>query len=118
LAIRGGCQRVLWDGSRRDGFIPEATWLVRYRPIGRRHIEYCGTVQGLRDRHGLGAVQNLGVTPEHRGRGIGAHLLLAALEGFRWRRISRAFLEVTAQNEGAVRLYRSEEHTSEFQSRE
>lgn len=105
LANREGCHRLMWDISHRDGFIPEATWLVGYRPIGRRHIEYCGTVQGLRDRHGLGAVQNLGVTPEHRGRGIGAHLLLAALEGFRWRRISRAFLEVTAQNEGAVRLY-------------
>jgi ribosomal protein S18 acetylase RimI-like enzyme len=105
LAERGGCRRLMWDISHRDGFLPEATWLIGHRPVGRRDVEYCGTVQGIRDRFGWGSVQNLGVTPEHRGRGLGSHLLAAALAGFRRHRLERAFLEVTAQNEGALRLY-------------
>ena len=105
LGDRDGCRRLMGEISRREGFLPEATWLVGYRPSGRRQAEYCGTVQGLRDRHGLGAVQNLGIVPEHRGRGLGAHLLRAALDGFRRCELQRAFLEVTAQNECAVRLY-------------
>jgi ribosomal protein S18 acetylase RimI-like enzyme len=105
LGEREGCRRLMWEITHRDGFIPEATWLIGYRPVGRREAEYCGTVQGLRDRHGLGSVQNLGVTPEHRGRGLGTHLLAAALAGFHRHRLRRACLEVTAQNEGALRLY-------------
>jgi ribosomal protein S18 acetylase RimI-like enzyme len=62
-------------------------------------------VQGLQERTGLGAIQNLGVAPAHRGRGLGTALLLQALHGFRRAGLGRAFLEVTAQNEAAVRLY-------------
>jgi len=60
----------------------------------------------VRERSGLGAIQNLGITPPHRGRGLGRALLLQALHGFRRAGLGRAFLEVTAQNEGAIRLYR------------
>ena len=55
---------------------------------------------------GTGAIQNLGVTPPHRGRGLGRALLLQALHGFRRTSLHRAFLEVTAQNDFALRLYR------------
>jgi len=55
---------------------------------------------------GMGGIQNLGVAPLYRGRGLGSALLLQALQGFRRAGLGRAFLEVTAQNEGAVRLYR------------
>jgi ribosomal protein S18 acetylase RimI-like enzyme len=54
----------------------------------------------------LGAIQNLGVTACERGRGFGSALLLQALHGFRRAGLGLAFLEVTAQNEAAVRLYR------------
>jgi ribosomal protein S18 acetylase RimI-like enzyme len=66
----------------------------------------CGSVQGLRERSGVGAIQNLGIVPAHRGRGLGAALLLQALHGFAQAGLARALLEVTAQNEGAIRLYR------------
>jgi ribosomal protein S18 acetylase RimI-like enzyme len=105
LGDRDGCRRLMWEMSNRDNFLPSATWLIGYRPVGGRRVEYCGTVQGLRDRFGLGAVQNLGVAPEHRGRGLGVRLLHAALEGFRQHRLPRASLEVTAHNDGALRLY-------------
>ena len=56
--------------------------------------------------HKYGAIQNVGITPAHRGRGVGTALLLAALAGFQQMGLSRVYLEVTAQNDGAVRLYK------------
>jgi ribosomal protein S18 acetylase RimI-like enzyme len=63
-------------------------------------------VQGIRDGKGAGSIQNLGIVPEHRGRGLGTCLLYAALDGFRRAGLRRACLEVTAQNADAIRLYR------------
>jgi GNAT superfamily N-acetyltransferase len=99
LGNRGGCSALMNEIRRKAGFLPQATWLLR-SPLG-----YCGTVQGVRDRSGLGAIQNLGVLPSHRGRGLGQALLIQALHGFLRSGLGRAFLEVTAQNDGAVRLY-------------
>ena len=80
-----GCRRLMAEIARKPGFLPEATWLAVHLPGGWRRPEYCGTVQGVRDRHGLGAIQNLGVVPEHRRGGLGTSLLLRALAGFRRR---------------------------------
>lgn len=101
---REGCARLMQEIVRRDGFLPQATWLLTYqRPGGRP--EPCGTIQGVWDHSGLGAIQNVGVLPAHRGRGLGTHLLYHALKGFREAGLDRAYLEVTAQNVGAYRLY-------------
>jgi ribosomal protein S18 acetylase RimI-like enzyme len=91
---------------RKDGFLAEATWLAAYVDPYTGETEYCGTVQGIRDRNGLGAIQNLGIIPERRDRRLGSLLMLKALDGFRRAGLHGAFLEVTAQNEGAIRLYR------------
>lgn len=100
-----GCYRLMQEISQKDGFLPGATWLAGFDdPEG--HREYCGTIQGIEDRSGLGAVQNLGITPLHRSRGLGSVLMLHSLDGFRRAGLRRAFLEVTAQNESAIRLYR------------
>jgi ribosomal protein S18 acetylase RimI-like enzyme len=105
-----GCQQLMEDISEKPGFLPEATWLAVHEggeeTPTRTDPVYCGTVQGIIDEHGCGGIQNLGVIPEFRGLGIGTCLLLRALEGF-WRAGLRyASLEVTAQNEHAVTLYR------------
>jgi GNAT superfamily N-acetyltransferase len=105
LGEHDGCQRLMREISVKDGFLPGATWLVATDGFDQP-LEYCGTIQGIRDRSGLGAIQNLGTTPEHRGQGLGRVLMLAALAGFRAAGLHRAYLEVTAQNEGAIRLYR------------
>ena len=84
----------------KPGFLPGATWLLGYGP------EFVGTVQGVRAVSGLGAIQNLGIVAAHRGVGLGAKLMLQALHGFRRARLPGAFLEVTAINESAVKLYR------------
>jgi GNAT superfamily N-acetyltransferase len=111
-----GCLRLMREIVRKDGFLPAATWLIARvdgfglhgaaPSDGFQSLEYCGTIQGIRDRSGYGAVQNLGITPEHRGRKLGSALLLKALQGFYRSGLPRGFLEVTAQNEGAIRLYR------------
>jgi ribosomal protein S18 acetylase RimI-like enzyme len=106
LAEYEGCRRLMGEIARKPGFLTEATWLA-VRPTGIfRKPEYCGTVQGVRDRFGLGAIQNLGVVPQHRQMGLGCNLLLLALSGFRQAGIGRAYLEVTSQNTDAIRLYR------------
>ena len=110
LAEFDGCRRLMAEIAQKPGFLPGATWLVLHSAsrwgLASERPEYCGTVQGIRDRFGLGAIQNLGVAPRHRQSGLGTHLLLLALEGFRRAGLDRAYLEVTAQNNGAIRLYR------------
>jgi ribosomal protein S18 acetylase RimI-like enzyme len=105
LGDLNGCRRLMSDIVHKPGFLAQAAWLAIYSPDGCSKPEYCGTIQGIRDKTGLGAVQNLGVTPEHRDLGLGTCLLFHSLDGFRRSAVRRVFLEVTAQNTGAIRLY-------------
>jgi ribosomal protein S18 acetylase RimI-like enzyme len=106
LGDLNGCKRLMQEISSKPGFLPEATWLVA-GPFDRA-VEpvYCGTIQGIVDRAGFGAIQNLGVLPEYRGLGLGRALMEQALEGFRRVGMRRGCLEVTAQNAPAIQLYR------------
>jgi GNAT superfamily N-acetyltransferase len=121
LASLSGCRDLMGAISSRHGFCPRATWLVAGKsrdqciPYGRtsERVQYgfgpdicVATVQGLLDQDRFGGIQNLGVIPDYRGLGIGWALLLKALEGFAASGARRAFLEVTAKNEAAVRMYR------------
>ena len=106
LGDAAGCLRLMTEISERKGFLPQSTWLIMYQPAGQIQVDYCGTVQGVRDDAGMGGIQNLGITPQHRGKGLGTSLLYYALAGFKTSGLNRAFLEVTAKNADAVRLYR------------
>lgn len=100
LSGPSGCHLLMRAIRESAGFCPQATWLA-VAPEG-----CVGTVQGLLDDAGFGAVQNLGVMAGYRGRGLGEALLVRALHGFRAAGARRAVLEVTAENAVAVRLYR------------
>ena len=100
LSNRAGCLRLMREICTRPGFRPQSTWLIAHGDT------YVATVQGVADRFGNGAIQNLGVIPSHRGHGLGVALLIQALHGFRHTGLAKATLEVTAQNEAAVRMYR------------
>jgi len=100
------CYRLMEEISGRDGFLPEATWLAEYVHDDPNHIEFCGTIQGIRATSRYGGIQNVGVTPSHRGGGLGTALLMAAAAGFQQIGLQRAYLEVTAQNDRAVQLYK------------
>ena len=103
LGEREGCLRLMREIAKRDGFLREATWLLVHES-GADDFDYCGTVQGVRDAD-FGAIQNLGITMSHRGHGLGTHLLHRSLRGFQEAGLKKAYLEVTAQNTGAVKLY-------------
>lgn len=99
-----GCRRLMREIRGKSGFLPTATWLVVCNDaLG--DLEWCGTIQGVVDRFGLGSIQNIGIVPTHRGRGLGTCLIEQALAGFRGHGLRRASLEVTASNTRAVRLY-------------
>jgi len=105
LGDADGCRRLMRDIVGRHGFVPQATWLISYRPKSHRKTVYCGTIQGIRDSQGVGSIQNVGIVPEHRGHGLGKVLLMLALTGFKSQGIKLANLEVTAENRDAFRLY-------------
>jgi ribosomal protein S18 acetylase RimI-like enzyme len=100
------CIRLMYEISERDGFVPEATWLAECRTPGTRRRESCGTIQAIRTHRTRANIQNIGVTPQHRGRGVGAALIVASLHGLQQVGVTRVGLEVTADNDSAVRLYR------------
>ncbi len=101
LGDREGCRRVLREIRARPGFSPSATWLVAAR-------EGCvGTIQGIVDRSGWGSIQNVGVMPGYRGLGIGRALVEQALGEYWKAGVKQVWLEVTANNTSAIRLYES-----------
>ncbi|MGD9125925.1 MAG: GNAT family N-acetyltransferase [Planctomycetia bacterium] len=101
-----GCRRLMRDITSRQSFIPGATWLVLYQPDETLDPEPCGTIQGIDGGLGFGSIQNVGVTPPHRGFGIGEAMVRQAMRGFYEYGLHRATLEVTVDNRGAVRLYK------------
>lgn len=100
LAHPLGAQELMRAIRFQSGFLPGATWLV----VGADGA--VGSVQGLTDAARHGALQNLGVVPGLRGLGLGEALLLKCLHGFRAAGLRRAYLEVTATNDPALRIYR------------
>lgn len=96
---RDGCAKLMEEIANKIGFLPGATWLIRHQDVP------VATIQGVRDRAGMGSIQNVGVLPEHRGKNLGTALLVQALHGFRQASCHKAHLEVTAENHGAIRLY-------------
>jgi hypothetical protein len=105
-----GCRDLMSEIVQRATFIAQATWLVSCSVEGAGQgcgTDDCGTIQGVVQLGGWGAVQNVGVAPEYRGLGLGRSLILRSLHGFREAGVPRVYLEVTARNTPAVALYRS-----------
>lgn len=99
LARVDGCRSLIRVIRGLDGFCRLATAMAA-GPDG-----YAGVVEGIIDPNGHGAIQNIGVTPDARGLGLGAALLAYALGGFDRVGAKWCHLEVSAENEPAVRLY-------------
>ncbi len=99
-----GCRRLMREIRGKSGFLPHASWLIAW---GRspEELTWCGTIQAVCERPMVGMIQNVGVVPEHRGRGLGAALVQQAMLAFREYGLRRASLEVTVQNDRAVDLY-------------
>ncbi len=112
LGDRDGCLQLMQEIVGRNGFAPEATWLIvcdRQPETAVRSAdpdgEPVGTIQGIVTDERTGTIQNIGIAPPHRGQGLGRLLIGRALAGFQSLGILRAVLEVTALNQNACRLY-------------
>ncbi|MCH1496316.1 MAG: GNAT family N-acetyltransferase [Rubripirellula sp.] len=104
LGRRDGCLRLMREITSRSNFVPEATWLCRYRdPVSKMPLAV-GTIQGL-EIDGWGAIQNIGISPTYRGHGLGSLLIQHAARGFKSIGLRRMHLEVTTDNTAAIRLY-------------
>lgn len=101
-----GCLQLMESIATRSTFLPAATWMISHTDPEGRQTD-CGTIQGIVQLGGWGAIQNVGVAPEHRGKGLGRALVHKALIGFWLSRVPRVYLEATAKNFVAVQLYRS-----------
>lgn len=94
-----GCKYLLRDLCGRPEFFAPATWLIACGD------GFCASIQTGTDRPGVGIIHNVGVAPEYRGLGLGKCLVTQALQSFQQARVGRVVLEVTAENDPAVRLY-------------
>jgi ribosomal protein S18 acetylase RimI-like enzyme len=107
LSTADGCRRLMDYIATNPQFVPNATWLLVCDESVGGAARDCGTIQGLASIPESGAIQNVGIVPEHRGRGLGRALVQAALCGFRASGMTQISLEVTAANGPALKLYQS-----------
>ena len=105
LGDADGCYKLMKDISRSGSFVPEATWLLAHADPSREIATNCGTVQGIMDGPHLGLIQNIGVVKSYRGQGLGSLIVRRSLAGFQSAGAKVVSLEVTTQNESAIRLY-------------
>lgn len=102
-----GCRRLMKEITSQATFCAGATWLLVFQPETDWPAEDCASIQAIARAGGVGAIQNVGVIPEHRGLGLGRALMAQTLHSFRHCGLSTGFLEVTASNRPAVTLYQS-----------
>ena len=108
------CEDFMRYLVHNSGFLPSATWLLREKTgSGAARLlhlpgsyKLAGTIQGLINQDFVGAIQNVGILPEYRGRGLSKLLLYYCLWGYQQAGLKAAQLEVTQTNEVAINLYK------------
>ncbi|HEX8651549.1 MAG TPA: ribosomal protein S18-alanine N-acetyltransferase [Pyrinomonadaceae bacterium] len=102
-------QRCFVDGEAysRDTFeyLLTASESVSYRAVTQGGT-MVGFIVGLVEPDHTGHVTTIGVSPEHRRRGIARSLMQKVEDGFRRRNVRMVRLEVRSVNAGAQQLYR------------
>ena len=103
-------QRCFVDGEAysRETFeyLLTASESVSYRAVTRGGM-MVGFIVGLVEQDFTGHVTTLGVSPEHRRRGIALKMMEKVEDGFRKRHVRMIRLEVRNINTGAQQLYRN-----------
>lgn len=95
-----GCRELARAVAQNGYFWPSATLLVRKESVPVACVQVMGTPEARVN------IQNIGVVPESRGQGLGAYLLSSALDRVQRWGANRVGLEVTADNQPALALYR------------
>lgn len=103
-------QRCFVDGEAysRDTFeyLLTAAESASYRAVTQGGT-MVGFIVGLVEPDHTGHVTTIGVSPEHRRRGIAGRLMEKVEDGFRRRSVRMVRLEVRSVNAGAQQLYRN-----------
>jgi len=94
--------RISHPSLQPDGGLPVAPSAIR--PQGQAWTNH--GIQPFVTPRALGIEEIPGVVAAYRRDGLGTNLLLRSLAGFRRAGVRRVWLEVTAQNNRAIRLYR------------
>jgi ribosomal protein S18 acetylase RimI-like enzyme len=94
-----GCRLLMRAIRDNQDFCPQATWLINSRDGA------VATIQGL-VTDGFAMIQNIGVIPAYRNRGLATALLLQLFAGVRTVDATRVQLEVSANNDSARHVYR------------
>jgi ribosomal protein S18 acetylase RimI-like enzyme len=101
LGTETGCRDLMHALASLPTLFPAATWLAM------KGVEPAGTIQcTFHTDSGEAEIHNLGVGPDHRNCGLGSALLARCLAALTVAGCRRVFLDVTASNEPALRLYR------------
>lgn len=101
LATATGCLVLVRTVARWRGFCPAANWLITFQ-----ESQDVACLQAALDTGDYGVIINLAVLSSHRRRGLGTALLRRSLRGLYQAGARRVYLEVTASNQDALRLYR------------
>ncbi|MEM6687792.1 MAG: GNAT family N-acetyltransferase [Planctomycetota bacterium] len=99
-----GCLRLMREIAGRGNFLPESTWLGRYRDPSTGHHQPVATIQAI-ETDQWASIQNVGVVPEHRNRRLGEILIRLAARGAASSGLRGLQLEVTRENIAAIRFY-------------
>ncbi len=108
------CIGFMKDLVSRSNFLPSTTWLLRERTgntcARMLHLSngynLAGTIQGVIKPGFIGGIQNVGILPSYRGQHLSKLLINYSLWGYQRAGLKIVELEVTAENEVAICLYK------------
>ena len=104
LGEREGCARLMREITRREGFLPEATWLLAERTSRGRMASTAARCRVSATRGSTAPFRTWASRRDIGGRGWAACCCTGPWR-FSPRGAAASYLEVTAQNTGAIRLY-------------
>jgi ribosomal protein S18 acetylase RimI-like enzyme len=106
LSTLEGCFDLITATTNHRHFVSQATWLGVALMANGEEVPV-STIQVLGGNGRVARIQNIAVIPEFRGCGLGRATLVRSLRSCRSLGYDIVELEVTAENEPAVELYRS-----------
>jgi len=102
LGTRKGCNNLVKELTRMQGFRAESSWMVRWNnePVAiviTRRLPGCV----------FGEIQLVAVVPRHRRRGLARYLVTRALWSLKDLQVPHASLHVNRGNRNTIRFFRS-----------
>lgn len=101
LGTQDGCEVIMEAIAGQRTFLPGSTLLA----VSENQVPV-GSIQAM-EQDGEGLIMNVGVVQEARGKGVGRSLIWGSLNNMVSKGLKMASLEVSGENEPALKLYES-----------